>query len=161
MVKRGAEAPSGQSGEVFAVSPEGVCQGVPNPERPQVHWTSGDCGAHTPSRSPVAAEEDEPMPEAESPPFAKRFDSGATRNIPGSQASTAASTPVIEASTSPEARARARASNLGRLPVRELKARLLDLGADLAGLTEKSELVVLLEQLEFLRMPEKVPPFEL
>eukprot|EP00930_Biecheleria_cincta_P040662 TRINITY_DN27856_c0_g1_i1.p3 TRINITY_DN27856_c0_g1~~TRINITY_DN27856_c0_g1_i1.p3 ORF type:complete len:150 (-),score=30.91 TRINITY_DN27856_c0_g1_i1:59-508(-) len=149
MVKRSAEA---SVQEVFVMGADGVCQGVqspPNPERPFARYDAEHAAPRTPS--------DEPMPEEEpqQPQTAKRF----ARCV--SPASTAASTPELAPTTSPEARARASASELGKLPVRELKARLAALGADFAGLSEKTELVVLLEQLEFLHCPEKVPPFEL
>lgn len=50
-------------------------------------------------------------------------------------------------STSPEARARAHNSELGQLSVKELKSRLLVLGANIVGLHEKEELVELLQEL--------------
>ncbi|CAJ1374597.1 unnamed protein product [Effrenium voratum] len=62
----------------------------------------------------------------------------------GSPASTAISSP--EMGPTPEDRDHAHHSNLWRLPVKELKARLEALGADLKGVTEKTELVNLLEQ---------------
>ncbi|CAJ1374595.1 unnamed protein product [Effrenium voratum] len=52
-------------------------------------------------------------------------------------------------------------SNLWQWPVKELKARLEALGADLKGVTEKTELVNLLEQLQPAPKKEEVPPFEL
>eukprot|EP00931_Biecheleriopsis_adriatica_P110013 TRINITY_DN842_c0_g2_i1.p1 TRINITY_DN842_c0_g2~~TRINITY_DN842_c0_g2_i1.p1 ORF type:complete len:144 (+),score=29.66 TRINITY_DN842_c0_g2_i1:78-509(+) len=143
MVKRGADdmAPSS---EVF-VDADAACQGVygyPNSEEPS---TTGKESEDSRSRFPSCT------------PESQHF----KKNAAQSPASTAASTPEMAPTTSPEARARAQASNLGTLPVRDLKARLKALGADISGLTEKTELVVLLEQLEFMHCPEKVPPFVL
>eukprot|EP00913_Durusdinium_trenchii_P029311 g27478.t1 len=76
-----------------------------------------------------------------------------------SPSSTAASSPDFGPSTSPEARDHAHHSSLWQLSVKELKARLGALGADLKGVTEKTELIILLEQLQ--QPPEGVPPFEL
>ncbi|CAK9009046.1 unnamed protein product [Durusdinium trenchii] len=76
-----------------------------------------------------------------------------------SPCSTAASTPELGPSTSPEARDHAHHSDLWQLPVKELKARLTSLGTDLKGVTEKTELIILLEQLQ--PSSEGVPPFEL
>mmetsp|Transcript_14413 Transcript_14413/g.17204 ORF Transcript_14413/g.17204 Transcript_14413/m.17204 type:complete len:88 (+) Transcript_14413:92-355(+) len=60
--------------------------------------------------------------------------------------STAPSSPDFGPSTSPEARDHAHHSDLWQLPVKELKARLTALGTDLRGVTEKTELVMLLEE---------------
>ncbi|CAJ1337653.1 unnamed protein product [Effrenium voratum] len=66
-----------------------------------------------------------------------------------------------EMGATPEDRDHAHHSNLWQLPVKELKARLEALGADLKGVTEKTELVNLLEQLQPAPKKEEVPPFEL
>jgi len=71
----------------------------------------------------------------------------------------ATSTPELGPSTSPEARDHAHHSSLWQLPVKELKAKLTALGSDLRGVTEKTELIMLLEQLQ--APSENVPPFEL
>ena len=76
-----------------------------------------------------------------------------------SPCSTAASTPELGPSTSPEARDHAHHSSWWQLPIKELKARLTALGSDLKGVTEKTELIMLLEQLQ--RPQDGVPPFEL
>eukprot|EP00913_Durusdinium_trenchii_P034318 g32109.t1 len=55
--------------------------------------------------------------------------------------------PDFGPSTSPEARDHAHHSDLWQLPIKDLKARLTALGTDLKGVTEKTELVILLEQL--------------
>mmetsp|Transcript_53996 Transcript_53996/g.101291 ORF Transcript_53996/g.101291 Transcript_53996/m.101291 type:complete len:109 (-) Transcript_53996:114-440(-) len=79
---------------------------------------------------------------------------------PCSPASPSLATPEMKPSASPEARNHAHHSCLWQVPVKDLKAWLLALGADLKGVTEKTELVLLLEQLhpEF---AEELPPFEL
>mmetsp|Transcript_47443 Transcript_47443/g.75424 ORF Transcript_47443/g.75424 Transcript_47443/m.75424 type:complete len:115 (+) Transcript_47443:59-403(+) len=76
-----------------------------------------------------------------------------------SPCSTAATTPELGPSTSPEVRDHAHHSSLWQLPVKELKAKLTALGSDLKGVTEKTELIMLLEQLQ--PPSEGVPPFEL
>mmetsp|Transcript_41772 Transcript_41772/g.97547 ORF Transcript_41772/g.97547 Transcript_41772/m.97547 type:complete len:117 (-) Transcript_41772:123-473(-) len=83
-------------------------------------------------------------------PHAKRY------AFEKSPTSTAASTPELGPSTSPEARDHAHLSALWQLPVKELKARLAAQGADLRGCTEKTELVQMLEH-----ATEEMPPFEL
>mmetsp|Transcript_11445 Transcript_11445/g.26997 ORF Transcript_11445/g.26997 Transcript_11445/m.26997 type:complete len:113 (+) Transcript_11445:65-403(+) len=72
-------------------------------------------------------------------------------------------TPEMKPSASPEARDHAHHSCLWQVPVKDLKAWLLALGADLKGVTEKTELVLLLEQLhpEFAEEIPQVPHFEL
>mmetsp|Transcript_31014 Transcript_31014/g.64869 ORF Transcript_31014/g.64869 Transcript_31014/m.64869 type:complete len:102 (+) Transcript_31014:106-411(+) len=57
------------------------------------------------------------------------------------------STPEMKRSASPEARDHAHHSCLWQVPVKDLKAWLTALGADLKGITEKTELILLLEQL--------------
>eukprot|EP00435_Cladocopium_sp_Y103_P009016 s3795_g2.t1 len=76
-----------------------------------------------------------------------------------SPTSTAPSSPDFRRSTSPEARDHAQHSGLWQLSVKELKARLDALGADWKGVTEKEELVNLLEQSQ--QPSEGVPPTEL
>mmetsp|Transcript_47444 Transcript_47444/g.75425 ORF Transcript_47444/g.75425 Transcript_47444/m.75425 type:complete len:87 (+) Transcript_47444:75-335(+) len=58
----------------------------------------------------------------------------------------APASPDFGPSTSPEARDHAHHSDLWQLPVKELKARLTALGTDLRGVTEKTELIMLLEE---------------
>lgn len=146
MVKRGpdgriliqehhVEGPS----SVFVMAPDGIVQGMTGQE---------------PNTPP--SEKDEPMPASE-PPADQEM------KQPQSQPSTATSTPVVgpaptpgkwdlsahlgHVSSSPEARAKAHDSHFGNLPVKELKARLVALGADISALVEKEELIELLEEL--------------
>jgi len=79
------------------------------------------------------------------------------RPPPLSPSSTAASTPTI-VPTSPQMRARAQTSNYAGLPVRELKARLAAVGVDIMGITEKTELVMMLERAE---NPQMFEDFEI
>mmetsp|Transcript_47859 Transcript_47859/g.89595 ORF Transcript_47859/g.89595 Transcript_47859/m.89595 type:complete len:102 (-) Transcript_47859:117-422(-) len=78
-----------------------------------------------------------------------------------SEVSTATSTPEMGPSTSPEARDHAHHSDLWQLPVKELKARLAAQGSDFTGVTEKTELILMLEQQHPAPTTGGVPPFEL
>eukprot|EP00931_Biecheleriopsis_adriatica_P005819 TRINITY_DN107303_c0_g1_i1.p1 TRINITY_DN107303_c0_g1~~TRINITY_DN107303_c0_g1_i1.p1 ORF type:complete len:150 (-),score=35.90 TRINITY_DN107303_c0_g1_i1:65-514(-) len=149
MVKRGADDMAASS-EVFVMGADGICQGIQSPPNPERLFADMECE----DRSSPKSDQDEAMPQSEERQSKKPF-------VEHSPVSTAASTPELAPTTSPEARARARASNLGQLPVRTLKARLKDFGADISGATEKTELVAMLEQLEFANCTEKVPPFQL
>ncbi|CAE7247272.1 unnamed protein product [Symbiodinium sp. CCMP2456] len=80
----------------------------------------------------------EPAEENGQAPPAKKF---------ADEASTAASTPEMGPSTSPEARDHAHHSDLWQLPIKELKARLESQGSSITGVTEKTELILMLEQL--------------
>mmetsp|Transcript_107052 Transcript_107052/g.149287 ORF Transcript_107052/g.149287 Transcript_107052/m.149287 type:complete len:104 (+) Transcript_107052:77-388(+) len=94
----------------------------------------------------------EPAEENGEAPPAKKF---------ADEASTAASTPEMGPSTSPEARDHAHHSDLWQLPIKELKARLESQGSSITGVTEKTELILMLEQLSPAPATQSVPPFEL
>eukprot|EP00434_Breviolum_minutum_P004117 symbB.v1.2.003628.t1/scaffold203.1/size271217/20 len=53
---------------------------------------------------------------------------------------------LLEFHCTDQARDHAHHSDLWQLPVKELKARLTALGTDLRGVTEKTELIMLLEE---------------
>eukprot|EP00930_Biecheleria_cincta_P021999 TRINITY_DN16138_c0_g1_i1.p1 TRINITY_DN16138_c0_g1~~TRINITY_DN16138_c0_g1_i1.p1 ORF type:complete len:154 (+),score=34.72 TRINITY_DN16138_c0_g1_i1:72-464(+) len=80
--------------------------------------------------------------------------------VASSEARDIGTTDVPISSTSPEARARAHASEYDKLAVPVLLGRLKELGADPAaqGLHEKEELVALMERLEPSKVHSTLPP---
>ncbi|CAE7235339.1 unnamed protein product [Symbiodinium microadriaticum] len=58
-----------------------------------------------------------------------------------------------------QARDHAHHSDLWQLPIKELKARLESQGSSITGVTEKTELILMLEQLSPAPATESVPPF--
>lgn len=155
----------------FVLGQDGICHGTSPkgaPEEPPKSPPVIDLSAEQPDEEMPDAE----MPDAHEPAEPAPAPMDATPTPPPAQpetpmkdrrvhspVSTAASTPVITP-TSPEARAHARNSEVGKLPVKELKARLQALGANITGLAEKAELVALLETLQAQANGDP-PPFAL